>query len=193
MKPLKNFFFLFFFCLIIFGVGAFVGVKMQSPDKPEYNNADSIRNASIDSVKGEYQQVIDSLDKVKPKIVYRIKWLKGADTIIYVGNDTACIEILERKNNLIQGLDSLCEVLDLEARTYSDLLLLETEKTQIEISRFNALSYKTDSIILNYKDSLTAQRKTIDKAIKKEKCKTFFYKVTTTVATALGIYGIISK
>ena len=74
MKPLNNFFFLFFFFLILFVVGAFVGVKMQSPDKPEYNNADSIRNASIDSVKGEYQQVIDSLDKVKPKIIYRIKF-----------------------------------------------------------------------------------------------------------------------
>lgn len=179
--------------LILFVVGAFIGVKLQVPDKPEYNNADSLRNVSIDSVKGEYQQVIDSLDKVKPKIIYRIKWLKGADTTIYVGNDTSCIEILERKNNLIQGLDSLCEVLDLEARTYSDLLLLETEKTQIEIKRFNALSYKTDSVILNYKDSLTAQRKTSDKAIKKEKRKTFFYKVTTTVAAALGIYGTITK
>ena len=191
MKPLNNFFLLFLFCLILFAVGAFVGVKMQVPDKPNYSTADSLRNVAIDSVKGEYQQVIDSLDKVKPKIFYRVKWLKGADSIIYVGNDTTCMEILERKNNLIQGLDSLCEVLDLEARTYSDLLVLETEKTQIEIKRFNALSYKTDSIILNYKDSLTAQRKTSDKAIKKEKGKTFFYKVTTTVAAALGIYGTI--
>lgn len=182
MKPLKNFFFLFFFCLIIFGVGAFVGVKLQVPDKPNYSMADSLRNVSIDSVKGEYQQVIDSLDKVKPKIVYRVKWLKGSDSIIYVGQDTTCMEILERKNALIVGLDSLVDVLDLEARTYSDLLLLETEKTQIEIKRFNELSYKTDSIVLNYKDSLIQQSKTHKKRI-------FWTNIKWGVVSALGIYG----
>ncbi len=144
-------------------------------DNNGYSESDSIRRDSIITR-------IDTLKVKETKWRTIIKTIKDTDTVIYVGTDTACLEIIERKNRLIAGQDTLIELLDLECRQYSDLLLIEN-------SRFNALSLKTDSLVLNYKDSLTAQSKTI----KKEQRRTLFYKVTTTVAAALGIYGILSK
>jgi len=180
--------------LVIWGLVAFFIIKaIPQPKQPTYTTNDSIANVRIDSVRGEYQKVIDSIKKVKPKVVERVKYLREVDTLIYYGQDTACIEIIQRKNALIAGLDSLCNVLDEEARLYSDQNVLLNEKVRLEIKRNKTLSDSVSSLHVLYTDSLTAQRKTSDKAIKKEKGKTFFYKVTTTVATALGIYGIISK
>ena len=169
MKPLKNFFFLFFFCLILFVVGAFVGVKLQ-PEQEVLPERDSVLLR------------IDTLNHYETIVKERIKTIRETDTVIYNGTDTACLEIIERKNRLIAGQDTLIELLDFECREYSDLVLIEQ-------SRFKQLSLKIDSTIVLYKDSLKFERKTI----KKERSKTFLYKVTTTVAAALGIYGIISK
>lgn len=167
MKPLKNFFFLFFFCLILFAVGAFVGVKLQ-PEQEVLHERDSVLLR------------IDTLNHYETIVNERIKTIRETDTVIYNGTDTTCMEIIERKNRLIAGQDTLIELLDLECREYSDLVLIEQ-------SRFKQLSLKMDSTIVLCKDSLKFERKTI----KKERSKTFFYKVTTTLACALGIYGTI--
>ena len=166
--------------LVIWGLVAFFIIKaIPQPKQPTYTATDSIARDSL----------LNRIDTIKVKETIwrtRIKEIKKTDTIYYNGNDTACVEIIARKNRLIAGQDTLIELLDLECREYSELNL-------IEISRNKTLSDSVSSLHVFYADSLTAQRKTSDKAIKKEKGKTFFYKVTTTVATALGIYGIISK
>jgi hypothetical protein len=169
---------LIFLSLILFGIGAFIGVKLQKVhDKPEYSQNDSIARDSL-------LNRIDTI-KVKETIVReRIRTIYETDTVYYTGTDTACIEIIERKNKLIAGQDTLIDLLDLECRSYSELLRIETV-------RFAALSFKMDSSIVSYKDSLTAIRKQSDKAIKKEKRTTLFYKVTTTLAAVLGIYSIV--
>lgn len=180
-KTQNNLLIWFILCLVFAAIGAFLAIYFTQPKeiKPTYTVSDSIK---IDSL----QKRIDTIYVVKTKIKERVKWLKEYDTIYYSGNDTTCIEIIERKDKLISGLDSLCDVLDLEARTYSDLNL-------IEINRNKQLSFQMDSLIVShYKDSIQ-QSKTFNKAIQKEKCKTLFYKVTTTVAAALGIYCIVSK
>ena len=188
MKSLNNFFAAFFFCLILFVIGAFVGVKLQkTPEIPP--KIDSLAMVRIDSVRGVYQQVIDSINRVKPKIVTRVKWLKERDTIYYSGQDSSFIEVIDRKNNLIAGQDSLIELLDLEARQYSDMVLLERNANKLLLSANKRLSFEMDSTIGLYKDSLKFERKTI----KKERSRTLFYKATTTVAAALGIYGVMSK
>ena len=167
MKPLKNFFLLFLFCLILFAVGAFVGVKLQ-PEQEVLPERDSVLLR------------IDTLNHYETIVKEKIKTIRETDTVIYNGTDTACLEIIERKNRLIAGQDTLIELLDLECREYSDLVLIEQ-------SRFKQLSLKIDSTIVLYEHSLKFERKTI----KKERSKTFFYKKTTTVAAALGIYGLI--
>ena len=159
--------------LILFGVGAFIGVKLQ-PEQEVLPERDSVLLK------------IDTLNNYETIVKERIKTIRETDTVIYNGTDTACMEIIERKNRLIAGQDTLIELLDLECREYSELNL-------IEIKRNKQLSDSVSSLHVLYADSLTAQRKISDKAIKKEKGKTFFYKATTTVAAALGIYGIITK
>ena len=171
----------FILCLVFAAIGAFLAIYFTQPKeiKHTYTVSDSI-------AKDNLKKRIDTIYVVKNKIKERVKWLKETDTIYYAGNDNTCIEIIERKDKLISGLDSLCDVLDLEARTYSDLNL-------IEINRNKQLSFQMDSLIVShYKDSIQ-QAKTFNKAIQKEKNKTLFYKVTTTVAAALGIYGVVSK
>lgn len=185
MKTENNFILSVIIAITIFGVGAFIGVKLQKePTQPTYSTSDSIANVRIDSVRGEYQKVIDSIQKVKPKIVERVKWLHDIDTLIYVGQDTTCIEIIDRKNALIQGLDSLCEVLDLEARTYSDDNVALKQKLSIEIKRITSLSAQNDSIILFYKESAKKQAKHY-------KSKLFWNNVKWCAASALGIYGTL--
>jgi len=166
--------------LIAFGVGAFIGVKLQpQPEKPTYDTTDSIAKDSL-------TKQIDTI-KVKETVWRtRIKTIKETDTVYYEGTDSACIEIIQRKNDIILGQDSLIYLLDKEARTYSDLNVLE-------IRRNKTLSDSVSSLHVLYSDSLTAQRKQSDKAIKKEKGKTIFYKITTTIAATIGIYGIIAK
>lgn len=171
----------FILCLVFAAIGAFLAIYFTKPKeiKPTYTVSDSMAKDSL-------QKRIDTIYVVKTKIKERVKWLKESDTIYYSGNDTMCIKIIQTKDNIINSLDSLCDVLDLEARTYSDLNL-------IEINRNKQLSFQIDSLIVShYKDSIQ-QAKTFNKAIQKEKGKTIFYKVTTTVAAALGIYGVIVK
>jgi len=96
-------------------------------------------------------------------------------------NDSLTFECLKK--------DTAIDALDLEARQYSDLLLISKNNEKLQIKRNKALSFQMDSCIDLYSDSITAILKQSDKAIKKEKSKTLFYKITTTVAAALGIYG----
>lgn len=144
-----------------------------------YNQNDSIARDSL-------LNRIDTINVYETIVKERIRTIRETDTVYYNGTDTACIAIIDRKNRLIAGQDTLIELLDLECREYSELNL-------IEIKRNKQLSSKLDSTIVLYTDSLTAQRKISDKAIKKEKTKTFLYKVTTTVACVLGIYGTMTK
>jgi len=186
MNPTNKLIAFIFAAMILFGIGAFIGVKLQKEPYsiPEYSYNDSIANVKMDSVKGIYQQVIDSINKRKPTIIYRVKTIRESDTTQYIGKDTACIEIIERKNNLINALDSLNYELDLEARTYSELLDIEKKQRTLDTLRFTALKHESDSVIQNYKDTLKIERK-------QHKKKVFFYKVTTTIAAVLGIYGTV--
>lgn len=185
MTQINKITFGFLLGLVIWGLIAFIVVS-SIPEyvAPQYTQADSLRNVAIDSVKGEYQQVIDSLRKVKPIIRLRTKELKKIADSLSVNADSVCAPVIAAKDSVIEEQQKEIELLDFEARTYSDLCMIEREKTSMEIKRFNALSLKTDSIILNYKDSLTAQRKYYKKRV-------LWYKFTTTISAALGIYGII--
>ena len=186
MNPTNKLIAFIFATLILFGVGAFIGVKLQKEPYaiPEYNYNDSIANAKMDSVKGIYQQVIDSINKRKPKIIYRVKTIRESDTTQYNGKDTTCIEIIERKNNLINALDSLNYELDLEARTYSELLDIEKNQRSLDTLRFAAIICKNDSIIQYYKDTLKIERK-------QHKKQLFWTKTKAAVGIALVITGAI--
>jgi len=141
----------------------FLGQKLTKTDNIQpYSAADSLLNWKLDSVKGVYQVEIDSIRRQKEIVKWRTKLIRDVDTVIYSGGDTACIEIIERKNRLIAGLDSVVELLDVEARTYSDLLLIEQQQRGLEIRRNAALSLKVDSCIKSNKDTLTAISKRLD-------------------------------
>lgn len=181
--------------LSLIAITSILTIKLTyiEPVKPTYTAQDSIENIRIDSVKGEYQQVIDSLKKnVQIRYVKVIEYRKVADSLS-LNADSICLPVIKAKDRLIAELDSTCAELDNEAQLYSMKLDLTEKQRLIEISRNKALSFQIDSCINLYSDSITAIRKTSDKQLKKEKSKTLFYKVTTTIATALGIYGIISK
>ena len=178
MNPTNKLIAFIFGTLIVFMIGAFIGVKLTVvPEPPQYSTADSITRDSL-------LNRIDTINHYETIVRERIRTIYETDTVYYTGTDTVCIEIIERKNRLIAGQDTLIDLLDAECRTYSDLLLIETV-------RFAALSDSISSLHVSYQDSLTAIRKQSDKAIKKEKRTTLFYKVTTTVAAVLGIYGTI--
>ena len=177
-------------CACSFIVGHSTKVKVV---KPTYTQSDSLELVRLDSVKGEYQIVIDSLSKnVKVRYVKIIEYRKVADSLSN-GANSNCLPIIKAKDKVIAEQDSTINELDLECRTYSDLNLIWKQKYSLNLKRNKQLTDSVSSLHIIYTDSLTAQRKTSDKAIKKEKTKTFFYKVTTTVAAALGIYGIITK
>ena len=126
-------------CIII---GYSVRVVENAPD---YSTQDSI---ALDSLKKQ----IDTI-KIKETVVrWRVKTIRETDTVIYEGNDTTCIEIIERKNKLIAGQDTLIDLLDLEARNYSDMNL-------IYIRRNLALSDSIGTINQFYKDSLSSVNK----------------------------------
>lgn len=142
---MKNFILSFLIALVIFAAGAAVAIYFQKPEAVIVDNT-----AKADSI----QMVLDSVKQIKPKIVERVKWLHDTDTLIYIGTDTTCIEVIKRKDNLIVGLDSLVEVLGCEAELYSDLNVIEKERTALEIMRNKQLTIKMDSTIDLYKDSL---------------------------------------
>lgn len=151
-------------------------------EKPQYTQSDSIQNAKIDSVKGIYQQVIDSLAKKKPLIVTRVKWLKETDTLIYYGQDTTCIKIIERKNTIIAEQDSLIEMLDLEARTYSDMVLLNENKLKLQSKMYETLIFRKDSTSKAVQDSLRSELKLKKRSLFWQKVKTGFVAVAGTTA-----------
>lgn len=188
MKNQNSFITAFLIALAMWGIIAFfVIINQKNVNSLPFTHHDSIAMVRIDSVKRVYQAVIDSLRERKPFFVERVQFLRSVDTVAYYGTDSACIEVINRKNNLIAGLDSLCELLDVEARTYSFLVQEYKNDSALQMKRFKRLSYEMDSTIVLYQDSLKYERKTNNKAIRKEKTKTFFYKVTATLAATLGI------
>ena len=167
----------FIFILTLLGTAFAAGYSIKNEKQPDYSTSDSI---ALDSIKTR-------IDTIKVKVVEwrtKVKTIYDTDTVIYMGTDTACIEIIERKNKLIAGQGTIIDLLDEECRSYSDMNL-------IEIKRNEQLFDSVSSLHVLYTDSLTAQRKTSDKSIKKEKTKTFLYKVTTTVACVLAIYSTV--
>jgi len=108
MKALKTVVML----LILATFSFFLGTKLTKTDNIQpYSAADSLLNWKLDSVKGVYQVEIDSIRRQKEIVKWRTKLIRDVDTVIYSGGDTACIEIIERKNRLIAGLDSVVELL----------------------------------------------------------------------------------
>lgn len=173
-----------FIIAMIILLAVFIFTTKKQVATPTYTNYDSIQNAKIDSVRGEYQQVIDSLAKIKPKIVDRVKWLRQTDTVIYQGSDSSCIEIIERKNRLIAGQDTLIEALDLEARTYSDMVLVADAKLNLEQKRYENIIHCKDSVYKSLKDSLLTE-------IKIKKRSLFWQKVKTGFAVIAGTTAVI--
>ena len=173
-----------FIIAIIILLAVFIFTAKKYVATPTFTNYDSIQNAKIDSVRGEYQQVIDSLAKIKPKIVERVKWLKATDTIIYQGSDSSCIEIIDRKNRLIAGQDTLIEALDLEARTYSDMVLLSENKLKLSAKMYETIIWKKDSTYKVMNDSLLSE-------LKHKKRSLFWQKIKTGFAAIAGTTAII--
>ena len=157
MKTTSKIWGAFLIGLAVWGLIAFVAISTATKNKSyvPYSKVDSIRNAEIEKVKANYQIKLDSIqakiDTLKPKI----KWLRAKAEIIYVGNDTSCIETINRKNNLIAGLDSLNFELDKEAQIYSSMLDSTEIQLVIEIRRNLTLSDSISSITSFYKDSLS--------------------------------------
>lgn len=182
MKPIIKALIYSVFIVVIFFIGLKIGntkTKQQT-----YTATDSLQMVKIDSVKGEYQQVIDSLLKIKPKIEYKVKVLRERDTLIYFGGDSVCSEIINRKDNLIQGLDSLVELLDVEARTYSDMLILSENKLKLQSKMYESLIFKNDSTSKSVQDSLISQ-------LKLKKRSLFWQKIKTGVVAIAGTTAII--
>lgn len=173
----------FFAAMILFGIGTFIGVKLQKqPEKPQYTQSDSIQNVKIDSVRGVYQQVIDSLAKKKPKIITKIKWLKETDTVIYSGEDTTCIKIIGHKDSIISEQDSLIDMLDVEARTYSDMLILSENKLKLQSKMYENLIFRKDSTAKAVQDSLISELKIKKRSLFWQKIKTGFAVIAGTTA-----------
>ena len=129
--------------MIVFGVCAFIGVKLQKPVYvPTFSAVDSI---AIDSIKNR----IDTIKILETVWRTKIKTVRETDTVVYAGTDTTCLEIIERKNRLIEGLDSLTLALDEEARLYSDLNV-------VYLKRNEALSDSIGSVKRFYEDSLNS-------------------------------------
>ena len=186
MKTTSKIWGAFLLGLAIWGLIAFVVITTATKNKTymPYSTSDSIQSAKIDSVKGIYQQVIDSLARKKPKIITKIKWLKEADTIIYTGNDTTCIKIIERKDSLIVEQDSLIDVLDIEAQTYSDMVVLTENKLNLQRKRYETLIFKNDSVSKAVQDSLISE-------LKVKKRSLFWQKIKTGVVGIAGVTAVI--
>lgn len=156
MKTTSKIWGAFLIGLAVWGLIAFVVVTTATKNKTymPYSTSDSIRNSEIEKVKANYRVKLDSIqakiDTMKPKI----KWLRAKADIVYIGNDTLCIETINRKNNLIAGLDSLNFELDKESQIYSAMLDSTEIQLGIEIRRNAKLSDSIGSITLFYKDSL---------------------------------------
>lgn len=186
MKTTSKIWGAFLIGLAIWGLIAFVVISTATKNKQyiPYNDSDSIQNVKIDSVKGIYQQVIDSLARKKPQIITKIKWLKETDTVIYSGNDTNCIKIIERKDSIIVTQDSLIDVLDAEAQTYSDMVILAENKLNLQRKRYETLIFKNDSTSKAVQDSLISE-------LKLKKRSLFWQKIKTSVVGIAGFTAVI--
>ena len=147
--------------LAIWGLIAFVVITATTKKQSytPYTISDSIRNAEIEKVKSDYRIKLDSIqqkiDTMKPKI----KWLRAKADIVYTGSDTSCIETINRKNNLISGLDSLNFKLDKKSQILSAMLDSTEIQLGIEIRRNYMLSDSICSIKTLYNDSLLSINK----------------------------------
>jgi len=133
--------FLFVLITAVFCVSFAIWYDSENkPSKPTFNEVDSLH---VDSLKNRIDTIKITVTVCKTKV----KTIRETDTVIYNGNDTTCIEIIERKNNLIAGLDTLCDALDREAQAYSELNVLY-------LKRNTALSDSICTITQFYEDSL---------------------------------------
>jgi hypothetical protein len=174
-------------------------------DKPEYTPTDSIEILRLDSLNRiSFEKLKNAEIKANQYISFsndlkkNNKQLEAELKEILKNKDIPCETKLKKSVTLNDSLRSECNVkdsaiyeLDIECQEYSNINYNLQLQKQIEIKRNFALSDSISSLHVSYTDSLTAIRKTSDKAIKKEKRTTLFYKVTTTLAATLGIYGTI--
>ncbi len=127
--------------------------------KPSYSPVDSAKIDSLEKREVIHLREIDSLEKSrKTRIVKIIKYKYIADSL-ELDADIICLPVINAKNKQIAELDSTCKELDQEAESYSKLLLIADERKEIEIKRFEALSFKMDSTIVSYQDSLNSVNK----------------------------------
>lgn len=145
------------FLICIFAILFFVPKKNKQL-KNEYTTIDSMYLGQIATMRAEYQLKIDSLEKLKPQIKYRLEVLRIRDTVKYNGKDTICKSIINRKDSIISELGSANSVLDAESENYSRQLYLCDKQNTIEIKRFEAFKFKMDSTITSYQDSLNSVR-----------------------------------
>jgi len=184
-----------FTVLIILGIGAFIGVRTQvAPEKPTYSQSDSLELVRIDSVKGVYQQNIDKYDSIADKAIFELKQITKNNKSLrdrlneLLNNKTApCEDKLRLSVFLNDSLtiecvkkDTVIEALDLECREYSNFNLTLKQENGLQIKRFNALSFKSDSIIVQRNDSITAIRK-------QHKKQMFWLKAKATIGMASAI------
>lgn len=191
-----------FAALILFGIGAFIGIKLQKPaEVPTYTQADSIK---LDSLENEIVKADDLINFHKSNaenLILEKNGLKKSNFIlseklrkILVNPTAKCEDKLKISLFLNDSLqielnkcDSAYMEVDAECENYAIQLDNYQAINIIEIKRNAAIYDSVSSLHVLYTDSLKLERKTI----KKERSKTFFYKATTTVAAALGIYGLI--
>lgn len=133
--------FLFVLITAVFCVSFAIWYDSENkPSKPTFNEVDSLHMDSLNN----------RIDTIKIAVTVwktKVKTIRETDTVIYQGTDTACIEIIERKNKRITALDTLCNALDEEARLYSDLNV-------VYLKRNATLSDSIGTITHFYEDSL---------------------------------------
>ena len=195
--------------LSLIAITSILTIKLTyvEPVKPTYTALDSIEMEANKHKSDSLQSELKKTDSIARKSIKESSDLRKSNTTLRnklndLLNDknATCEDKLTVSVKLNDSLtfeclkkDTAIDALDLEARQYSDLLLISQNNEKLQIKRNKQLSDSISSLHVSYKDSLTAIRKQSDKQLKKEKSKTLLYKVTTTVVAALGIYGVFSK
>lgn len=199
----------FILCLVFAAIGAFLAIYFTQPKeiKPTYTVSDSIKIDSLEKQIANRENAIeyhrvnaekfktekDNLSKSNYKLSEKLKELLKNPAAKCEDKLQVSLFLNDSLKLELNKCDSAYFEVDKEAQLYSDMALLYKTKDSLNINRNKQLSFQMDSLIVShYKDSIQ-QAKTFNKAIQKEKGKTLFYKVTTTVAAALGIYGVFSK
>ena len=155
--------------MTVFGVGAFIGVKLQQEQPtPKYTQSDSLELVRIDSVKGIYQAEIDKQSAIAKSALKSAKLLSKSNAGLKAElnrllNDTnaTCEQRLSKSLSLndslqieIDTLDVAVKALDIEAQTYSQKIYETEIQLGIEIRRNYTLSDSICKIKLFYEDSL---------------------------------------